>query len=74
MQKPAREILEHGHIYSYGRDYEYCPNIIVKPALINLERYSPDDYFSAAANLLEPLEKHMMIGGVIEKWNLILDF
>jgi len=36
LQKPAREILEHGHIYSYGRDSEYCPNIYIKAAKINL--------------------------------------
>lgn len=26
------------------------------------------------ANLLVPLEKHMLVGGVIEKWNVLVDF
>ena len=65
MQKPGREILEHGHIYSYGRDDYYCPNIYVRAARIKLDRYTVEDYFSAVANLLEPIEQYMLVGGVI---------
>ena len=61
-------------IYSYGRDYDYCPIIIVKPALIDLAKYSPDDYYSAISNLLELIENNMLVLGVIEKWNVIIDF
>lgn len=48
--------------------------MIVRSGAIDLSKYSPEDYFSAAANLLEPIESYMLVPGVIEKWNLLIDF
>ena len=66
--------MECGHIYAFGRDLDYCPIIIVRPGLIDLGRYSPEDYLSAISNLLSPIETFMLVGGIIEKWNVIVDF
>lgn len=66
--------MEYGHVYAFGRDYEYCPVIIVRAAQIDLHRYSTEDYFSALANLLRPIETYMLVPGIIEKWNVLVDF
>lgn len=29
---------------------------------------------SATANILDALEKYMLVGGVVEKWTIIVDF
>lgn len=47
---------------------------MVRPNQFDLKTYQPDDYLNATANLLAPLEKHMLLPGVVEKWNLLLDF
>lgn len=55
LHKNGREILEYGHIYSYGRDYDYSPVVYVRVSQIDLKKYSPEDYFNALYALLKPL-------------------
>lgn len=73
LNKLGREILEFGHIYSYGRDYDYCPVIFVRPQRFDGKKHEESNYCNAIAGLLAPLERHMLVGGVIEKWNLLID-
>ena len=65
--------MENGHFYAYGRDYEYCPIVVVRPNRFDLKKYEPNNYLNAVANLFDPLERYMILGGVIEKWNVIVD-
>lgn len=73
LNKVGREILEFGQIYAFGRDYEYCPVIVVRPSRFDGRKYEEGGYCNAVAGLLEPLERWMLVGGVIEKWNVIVD-
>jgi hypothetical protein len=74
LNKHGREILEYGHLYSYGRDYDYSPVVIVRPNRFDPKKYDEGNYLNAVANLLAPLERFMLVGGVIEKWNVLVDF
>lgn len=74
LGRQGKEILEQGHVYSYGRDYQYCPVIILRPYRVDLKKYTYDHYLNALHALLQPLEEYMLYPGVIEKWNLLIDF
>jgi hypothetical protein len=48
--------------------------IFVRANQIDLKKFTPDDYINATAALMEPLEQYMLVPGVVEKWNIVIDF
>ena len=48
--------------------------IFVIPSKIDFKKYELVDYLNAAEKLLRALEENMLVGGIIEKWNIIIDF
>jgi hypothetical protein len=69
----GRKILMDGVFYTYGRDEEYSPVIYVYPSQIDTSKYSLLDYCNALFMLLSPIEQFMLVPGIIESYNVIID-
>lgn len=39
LNKLGRSVLELGHLYAYGRDYDYSPVVIVRPNRCDPKKY-----------------------------------
>ena len=75
LNKNIIEILSSGFLYSYGRDKQFRPIVILNTSIYikNKSQYPYDDWLKAIIYFLEYLIHHLLIPGTVEDWCVISD-
>lgn len=69
----ARAILNEGFIYTFGRDLEDRPIIIMDLGKIKFDRYDLTDYYCAINALINLVVENCFVPGVIESYLFVID-
>ena len=60
-------------IYTYGRDLKHRPIIIMNLSLVDFDRYTVEEYYSAINACIQTVIDHMFVPGRLEKYLYIID-
>lgn len=72
MTKNVEKILKEGVMYTYGRDKQGCPIIIIDLNKANFIKYEIEDFYSAINTLINFVIDRLFIPGSIEKYVFLI--
>ncbi|CAD8063213.1 unnamed protein product [Paramecium primaurelia] len=65
--------LQKGIVYTYGRDKQQRPIIIMNLELVNLKQFNEEVYINALSYYFGIIKKNCFVPGKIENWVFIMD-